>query len=142
MHLPLWFILIVVYQVKHYLSDFIGQGKYMMGKFKSDWGFFLPLLAHIAVHFCGTVLITLWLVKWWVALLLGLFDATIHFIMDRIKAGPKYLGRFKGLSAKEFSTATEQEKKENTFFWWAVGFDQLIHHMTHYCIILYCIAYR
>ena len=165
------FTLLVVYQLKHFFADYWLQGNYMLGKFKDDWGFVLPLLAHVAIHGLFTLLICL-MVKpelWW----LFIVDITIHFCMDRIKAGKKYLGRFKTLSGNEYVEIKEridtlkmysievpkaghqtseetkqyrleisQEIKEeenkfynNTYFWWSLGFDQMVHHLTHYYII-------
>lgn len=141
------FALLVAYQVKHFVADYPLQGKFMLGKFKDGWDFLLPLLAHVGVHAAGTALICLAMGKLELALPLALLDATIHFCMDRIKAGKKYLGRFKALSALEWvhlhsnPLLTKEEIKRaergNTFFWWALGFDQMVHHLTHYiCIYL------
>ena len=141
MHLPLWFILVVIYEIKHFIADFPLQGRYMLGKFRPDWGFVLPLLAHVGVHACGTFLITIFLVSWKTALCLALFDGTAHFIMDRIKAGPKYLGRYKALTAETFKTATPKQIKGNTFFWWSLGLDQGFHNFTHATIILWCLTH-
>jgi len=94
------FVLLVVYQLKHFLADYLLQQGYMLGKFKDDWGFFLPLLSHAGVHGIFTLIICLIINPslWW----LSLVDLVVHFIMDRVKAGKKYLGRFKALSASEF----------------------------------------
>lgn len=113
------FILLVIFQIKHFLADYPFQGKYMLGKFKEDWSFLLPLATHCAVHAAFTLGIALVFRPgvWW----LSIVDFVVHFTMDRIKAGPKYLGRFKNM----------QEPK----FWWSLGFDQMVHHLTHYFII-------
>jgi len=88
--------------------------------------------------------------------------------MDRIKASPNLLGRFKALSGAEYFKITQQLKeveaiekknletqtsgdetnicydirvsaaerfKSNTYFWWTLGLDQGVHHLTHYFII-------
>lgn len=130
------FILLSAFQAKHFLADYPFQRKFMLGKFRDDWGFVVPLLAHVAVHAFGTFLITCWfgIVQ---ALLLSLFDAVMHFLMDRVKASRKLLGRFKPLTAEKALTATPEQWRSNDRFWWAVGFDQLFHHMTHYMIIFY-----
>ena len=136
------FLLLVIYQAKHFLADFPLQTKYMLGKFKDGWGFLLPLLAHVGVHglftfgitvcFTGNVLL---------GFLLACFDVVVHFVMDRIKAGKKYLGRFKPLTAKEYPDASEAQKQHNTYFWWSLGLDQMVHHLTHYAIIA-CIIFN
>lgn len=143
------FILLILYQLKHFVADFPLQGKYMLKKFLPDWGFFFPLLAHVSVHGVMTLGICLWFAPqlWW----LSLVDMSVHFVMDRIKASPKYLGRFKALSGSEMSNILSYEEtiglekfkpqlKSNVFFWWSLGFDQAFHHCTHYFIIYMLVA--
>jgi hypothetical protein len=133
------FILLIVYQLKHFLADFPLQGKYMLGKFKPGWDFLGPLLAHVGVHGAFTLLIaTLCHNPYapWIAT----FDMVVHFTMDRIKASPKYLGRFKPLTAKDYPTSTDVEKRSNTLFWWSLGLDQMVHHLTHYIIIYWLVS--
>ena len=57
--------------------------------------------------------------------------------MDRVKASPKMLGKFKALTANEFISATDEQKLNNKYFWWSLGLglDQAVHHLTHYFII-------
>lgn len=129
------FLLLVLFQIKHFVADYPLQNKYMLQKFKPDWGFFLPLLAHASVHAAFTFLISLIFTHASTAFLLGLLDLIVHFSMDRIKASPKYLGRFKPLTAETYPTSSDQQKKDNTYFWWSLGLDQGVHHLTHYLII-------
>ena len=56
---------------------------------------------------------------WWLAAL----DFGIHFTMDRLKAGPRYLGRFHDVRSKAY--------------WVSFGIDQMIHHLTHLYIAWY-----
>jgi len=115
-----FFALLVLFQVKHFLADFPLQGKYMLGKFKGGWGWVLPLTAHALVHATFTALICFWfsdLTKMW---FLPVIDFTVHFVQDRIKASPNLLGRW---------------KPDSKYFWWALGQDQMVHHLTHYYII-------
>jgi len=132
--LSIVFVLLLAFQAKHYLADYPLQRRYMLGKFKDDWGFFLPLLAHVSVHALGTFLIACWFGVG-KAILLAIFDATVHFVMDRIKASKKYLGRFKPLTAETAAIATPIQWKHNDYFWWSLGVDQMVHHLTHYAII-------
>ena len=157
-------ILLVIYQLKHFLADYPLQGKYMLGKFKPYPQFILPLLAHALVHGLFTYTIVYLFHKGvYVALGLAAFDMGIHFVVDRIKASPNMLGQFKALSANEyvneilpvlndpddmggrsaitrtggdtkFSIAMKRIKS-NTYFWWALGWDQMMHHLTHYALI-------
>lgn len=136
MNLGLIFILLVVYQIKHFLADFPLQGPYMLKKFSPGWGFVPPLLAHVAVHASLTYAIVGTVTNnGLLAIQLAAIDAGIHFIMDRLKAGPKYLGQFKALTAGEYQTATAKAKTGNTLFWWSLGLDQMVHHLTHYYLI-------
>lgn len=158
--LSLLFVLLVVYQLKHFFADYPLQGKYMLGKFKDGWDWVLPLVAHVTVHGLFTLFICL-VVRpelWW----LSIVDMVAHFAMDRLKAGKKYLGRFKALSGNEYMQMAGELKaliafhednecgevhcenikknihqsfKSNTYFWWALGLDQMVHHLTHYFII-------
>lgn len=145
------FALLLIYQVKHWVADFPLQGKFMLGKFNADWSFFWPLAAHCAVHAAFDVVIVLAFGRpdlLWLAPM----DFIIHFTMDRLKAGPKYLGRFKAFTKKEFMaeilpelqsgdktriSAVMERIKSNTYFWWSLGIDQMTHHITHYLIIWY-----
>src|SRR5690606_20229806 len=83
------------------------------------WGFLLPLSVHCGVHASLTLLIVVFINAqlWWLAVV----DFITHFFMDRIKSGPKYLGRY--------------NDKDKPGFWNCLGFDQMVHHFTHYYII-------
>lgn len=113
------FSLLVLFQIKHFIADFPLQREYMLKKAMPGWNFLLPLSLHCSVHAFLTLLITLYVNPslWWLALV----DFGIHFTMDRIKSGPRYLGRF--------------NDRNKPGFWNALGFDQMIHHLTHYSII-------
>lgn len=51
---------------------------------------------------------------------LSLADFIIHFTVDRIKASPNLGGRF---------------NPTQPYFWWALGADQMAHHLTNYLFI-------
>lgn len=144
------FLLLVIYQIKHFVCDYPLQTRYMLGKFKPYPDYVLPLLAHSAVHGAATFLIALCFKSYIVSVLLGILDMAIHFAVDRVKASPELGGRFTALSKKEMQnilsyipTLGEDGVKEvygntlksNTYFWWALGADQFAHHMTHYMLI-------
>ena len=162
---------LIAFQLKHFLCDYIFQTEWMLGKFKTQgWG--LPLAAHCGVHFLGTLLISFSFLYFFnnfierpldlafvgfASFKLGLFDFVIHFIMDRIKASPNLMGRWKPLTAEQwvyYKGRTEcnnvvgyanrdealNKLKGNKLFWWAVGFDQMVHHLTHYVIIFWLIC--
>jgi len=118
------FILLGLFQVKHFLSDYPLQTQWMLGKSKAK-GWVLPLLAHAGVHAAFTAAIVTyatWDVKGGLIfqILAPIFDFVVHFTMDRIKASPNMLGRF---------------KPDRPYFWWSLGLDQAVHHSTHYIII-------
>jgi hypothetical protein len=150
-------ILLITYQIKHWICDYPLQGRFMLGKFLPHPDYIMPLFCHALVHFIGTFIIALFVdsqhAVWYAAL-----DGSLHFIIDRIKASPDMLGRFKALSGNEmrqilvddaeyikkfYGTPVAQNVKEqnekrvksNTYFWWCLGLDQMAHHLTHYLII-------
>jgi hypothetical protein len=132
------FVLLVLFQLKHFFADYPLQTKYMLGKFK-DFGWEKPLLAHVGVHALFTFLITCYFGVFHAVCFAGI-DATIHFVMDRFKADRRYLGRFKSLTEETAPTATKEQWRSNNYFWWSLGFDQMIHHLTHYFIIFWLVT--
>jgi hypothetical protein len=182
------FVLLLIYQFKHFIADYPLQGKYMLGKFKPGWGWILPLLAHVAVHGVFTFLIISGciMLDWaragylkfnfadWkiifehfalvLPLKLAALDMGIHFVMDRIKASPNLLGRFKAITGVDYIGLLQNPPqklkivsggvaccsiqpaevtstfKSNTLFWWCLGLDQMVHHLTHYAVIYIYLA--
>lgn len=143
------FVLLVLYQIKHFVCDYPLQGKYMLGKFKPFPQCVLPLLAHATVHGVATFGIALFF-KPERALTLALFDMVVHGLTDYVKANPSLGGRWSALSKNEMKSilsyvptlGEERVKvkygsilKGNVYFWWALGADQMVHHLTHYIII-------
>lgn len=152
-------VLLIVYQLKHFFADYPLQGAYMLGKFKPGWDFLGPLSAHCLVHAAMTFFISyvyfltvyglnryVFLPVAGMSLILAALDFIVHFGMDRIKASPKWLGRYKALAASEFPSialaaatgnpAATQRLRDNVYFWWALGLDQMVHHLTHYAVIV------
>jgi len=161
--------LLVTYQIKHFICDYPLQNEYMLGKFKpKSW--VTPLLAHVSVHGVATFIIASLFTTPLIGLGLALFDMIIHFIMDRIKASPKLLGRYKSLSPGQYNMAKNmshglgaidgkplphelepetleayknagiKDLRGNKLFWWCLGLDQMVHHLTHYVIIIVILA--
>lgn len=165
------FVLLVVFQAKHYVADFPLQNEYMLKKFSPNWDFFLPLLSHALVHAVFTFAISVGFVGAKFAAILGALDLVIHFTMDRIKANPKMLGKYQALTKRDFiehkqsldemqktidqagykpyyqqqyeklEVAFNVRKASNKKFWHALGLDQAVHHLTHY-LIIYLIVTR
>ena len=115
------FTLLVLFQLKHFICDYPLQNQYMLGKLlPSDENWELPLLAHVLVHGLATFLIAIYFTSFEVAIFVSLIDIMTHFVIDRIKASPDLLGRF---------------KPTQPYFWWALGADQMLHHLVHYFLI-------
>jgi hypothetical protein len=113
------FLLLVLFQVKHFLADYPLQFPYMLRKFRPGWDFFVPLTAHCVVHALFTLALCLWWNPslWWLAIV----DFGAHFLMDRIKSGPRYLGRYNNMA--------------KTAYWVTFGIDQMVHHLTGLYIV-------
>lgn len=180
----LFLLVLVMFQFKHFFCDYLLQTDWMLGKFKPGVGWILPLAAHCAVHATATFLLAMFVytamlvfafqLPWYSALelivsakmafcfMLANFDFSVHFVMDRIKASPWLMGRWKALSASEYQAAklsmvpkscevlltktddpdtynvyktARKRLLENRLFWLSLGFDQLVHHLTHYVIV-------
>jgi hypothetical protein len=103
----------VVFAVKHVIADFVLQTSWMATGKDAKTGWALPLLVHCAIH--GTLAVALLLVlapRFW---FLGLADFVLHLIIDR---------------AKGFCVSTFNVTMEHQWFWWLIGIDQALHHLT------------
>lgn len=109
------FALFIIFQLKHFLADFVFQNVYMLRKGRPGWEFVVPLGSHCLIHAGITLPIVLWIdpTKWYLVAL----DFGVHFVTDRLKAGPRYFGRFDDVNSKGY--------------WMLFGMDQMIHHLTH-----------
>lgn len=113
------FLLLVLFQIKHFIADYPLQTGYMLGKLqRTNW--VLPLLSHASVHSVFTFVISVLFVPVQLALFLAIADLILHFVIDRLKASPDIGGRF---------------NPTQSYFWWALGLDQMAHHLTHYIFI-------
>ena len=106
---------LLIFLVKHLVADFFLQTSWMANGKEQPHGWLKPLLAHVAVHAVATEIIFLALAPlyWW----MGLVDFAIHFAIDRCK----------GLLNRAFDTDPTK-----TGFWWLIGIDQTLHHLTHF----------
>ena len=100
--------------IKQLFADYIFQTTWMaLGKDdQKTW--FAPLLAHVSIHAIGTLIICLLLnaALFWLALV----DFVVHGTIDRSKSW---------IQARYKLTATQGH------FWWLLGTDQTLHHLTH-----------
>lgn len=109
--------LLIAFQVKHDLGDYVLQTAYMQKKTEAGTSWIIPLILHAGVHGAltlGIVLATGQFHMAWLAIL----DFVIHFAIDRIKG---VLSR--GLTPWGLS------------FRIAFGADQLAHFLTNLLII-------
>ncbi len=127
------YYLLIAFYIKHFMADYPLQNRYMLGKTNKDNGYILPLISHCLVHGVFTLSICLYVnpTYWW----LSLVDMSVHFVVDRIKASPNLLGRFKSLCQHNGANATQKELRNNNFFWYVLGMDQMLHHLTDLFII-------
>lgn len=111
-----WMLLLTV---KHVVADFYLQNSWMaVGKDKKT-GWALPLLAHTSVHLVlSTLLLLILAPQFW---FLGPVDFAIHLAIDR---------------AKGFTVATFDITQASRWFWWLIGTDQALHHLTSFALSL------
>jgi len=112
-----WFLVLTV---KHIIADFFLQNSWMaLGKDqKTGWA--LPLLAHCLVHLAVSMLLILIIAPkfWFVAVI----DFAIHILVDRAK----------GLCVSTFNVTPEHQ-----WFWWLIGIDQALHHLTGFGLSIF-----
>jgi len=106
---------IAVLTVKHVLGDFFFQTRWMaLGK-DAPTGWAKPLVIHCSIHGAMTTLaMLLFAPAYW---FLGLADFAIHISADR---------------AKGFCVASFRLTSRDSWFWWLLGIDQAIHHLTDF----------
>ena len=146
-------LLVAAFKVKHFVADYPLQTPYMLGKFKPT-GWVRPLAAHAGVHAAITALVALGAGAGLLALGCALLDFVVHFVMDRVKASPNLMGRWKALSAGEYRSAARMAEydgtdpelvgaarfgrqllRHNTLFWNCLGIDQLVHGLTDLAVV-------
>ncbi len=115
----------LVLAVKHVVADFFLQTNWMaLGKDQKT-GWLVPLTVHCAIHgVIATALILAVQPKLW---FLGLADFVIHFIVDRSK----------GLCVNTFNVT-----QQSPWFWWLIGIDQALHHLTNFALAVLLVANR
>ena len=113
----------LVLTVKHVIADFFLQNSWMaIGKDQKK-GWALPLLAHCLVHLAVAMALILIIAPrfWFVALI----DFAIHIAVDR---------------AKGFCVSSFRVKQEHQWFWWLIGIDQAMHHLTGFGLSIFMAA--
>lgn len=143
--LNLTIFLICIFQLKHFIADYLLQTHYMLGKFKGGSKWIKPLAAHAGVHAFLTYAICIYFLfnkPHYISINLAILDFTIHFIVDRIKASPHLLGKFHNLNRDDYIYWKETISgrgsvllRHNKIFWIALGLDQMLHHLTDAVIV-------
>ncbi len=105
---------LVIFLVKHLVADFFLQTSWMASGKEQPHGWFLPLLAHVMVHTVATALIFAALAPAYI--FMAAIDFVVHFTIDRAK----------GLLNRFFDADTSKAG-----YWWLLGIDQTLHHLTH-----------
>jgi len=115
-------ILVLLLSVKHFLADFPLQTKKMIqekGQYLKPAG-----VVHSSIHGAGTAIallaakVVLVPISLPLVVFLAFLDAVIHYHIDWTK--------------KQF---TDNLNTDNPEFWWAIGFDQLLHSITYLAIV-------
>ena len=117
-------LLLIFFNCKHLVGDFVLQSHHMvMGKGQQGWAFVGPLAFHCLVHVAlsATIIFFFFGLKflWFLPV-----EFAVHFVIDRLKSGPKYGGQF---------SMTEKPKT----FWTLFGTDQLLHQLTYILFIFF-----
>lgn len=103
-----------LFLLKHLIADFLLQtGWIAIGKQRSR-GWLAPLALHAAIH--GTLTGLIFSIFAPSLAWIGLVDFIVHSAIDRAKAVAQ--------SRLGFDTS-------HTGFWWLLGTDQTLHHLTH-----------
>jgi len=115
----------LAFVLKQFVGDFLLQTKWMAYGKERPTGWLTPLAAHAAVHAAATA--TIFALFAQSLVWLAAVDFVIHGLIDRAK----------GLIARRYGLT-----QANTLYWWLFGFDQLLHHATHFVFAMLLIAFR
>ena len=95
----------------------------VIGKGQRGWEFVKPLVSHCLIHMAFSAVIILFFLG--VRLLWFLpIEFAIHFIVDRLKSGPRYGGQFSMTKAPRA-------------FWCLFGVDQFLHQLTYVLFVFF-----
>ncbi len=105
---------LIAFLIKHLFADFFLQTTWMANGKEQARGWFWPLTVHVAIHGAATGLIFAFSAPDYIAM--ALVDFVIHFAIDRTK----------GIAGRALNADPSK-----TSFWWLIGIDQTLHHLTH-----------
>lgn len=103
----------LVLTLKHIFADFFLQTNWMAYGKDQKTGWALPLLVHCLIHgVLTTAMVTVIAPRFW---FIGPVDFVIHLVIDRAK----------GYCVSHFHVTPGRP-----WFWWLIGIDQALHHLT------------
>ena len=108
---------------KHFIVDFLIQTPYQWQN-KGTYGHPGGIL-HAGLHGVATMIILSFFVFSPLPLLLGIFDAVVHYHIDW---GKMKINEIKGWKADK-----------DPQFWWLLGLDQFLHYLTYVIILFFVI---
>ena len=115
-----WMLLLTF---KHVIADFVLQTAWMAQGKDQKHGWALPLLVHCLVHLAVALpLILIVAPKFW---FVAFIDFAIHITIDR---------------AKGWTVAHYGVTQASRWFWWLIGIDQALHHLTGFFLAIYIVA--
>ncbi len=113
----LWLVFLLL--TKHFIVDFPMQGPYQY-KNKGTLGHPGGIL-HAGLHAIATAIILYWFAPAALAAALAIADGVVHYFVDW---------------AKWNVNARWKLKPDNSqHYWWLLGFDQWLHHLTYIAIV-------
>ncbi|WP_041801667.1 DUF3307 domain-containing protein [Rhodopseudomonas palustris] len=113
----------LVLTAKHVVADFFLQTHWMAIGKDQKIGWAWPLLLHCSIHLgLTTALMLIIAPRFW---FIGLIDFAIHILIDR---------------AKGFCVATFDVTRDHQWFWWLIGTDQALHHLTGFALSIWLAA--
>jgi hypothetical protein len=117
--------IVAAFVVKQFLADFVLQTSWMAYGKEREAGWVVPLGTHAGIHAAATALIAAAAAPRmvWIALI----DLVIHFAVDRAKA----------VASRRLKATPDRP-----IYWWLLGFDQSVHHLTHLGFSILLIAAR
>jgi hypothetical protein len=114
----------LILTVKHFVADFLLRNVWMASGKDQKTGGPLPLLVHCAIHgVLTTALVLIIAPRFW---FVGLIDFAIHLCIDGAK----------GLCVAAFNVV-----QGHSWFWWLIGIEQALHHLTGFFLSIYMAAH-
>jgi Protein of unknown function (DUF3307) len=111
--------------IKHFICDFPLQAKPWIYRNKGTY-LHLGGITHAALHGIGTFLVIGYL-NIETAAICALIDMIVHYHIDWAKMNVN----------QHFNLKPDNSE----WFWISLGFDQLLHHITYFLIVIYAFQY-